>query len=172
MSEKDSQAKRHWWHRSGWRDWVIAGFVLLFAGWFVIWGPIGLAELPASPEFCASCHNMQPEYQSWHVSKHNAQICADCHLPAEPVSRLFWDSILGIRDVWEFAVVGKWPEPIRALPRTQEFLQQNCIRCHGAKVHAAVSSERYCWQCHRELYHRQQLWKDEQTLRRSYDPRN
>jgi cytochrome c nitrite reductase small subunit len=115
---------------------------------------------------------MQLQYDSWHVSVHNAQICADCHLPEEPVASLFWDAVFGIRDLWKFNVVGEWAEPIRATPRTQRFVQENCIRCHGARVHASISDERFCWECHRELYHRNQLWKDEQVTRRSDDPRN
>lgn len=170
MSEQP--AERSWWRRWDWKSRVIAGFVAITVAWFLIWGPIGLAEIPANPAFCVSCHNMQLEYSSWRVSKHNAQICADCHLPHEPVASLFWEAVFGIRDVWEFRIVGKWEEPIRAKPRTQRFLQENCIRCHGAKVHAAISEDRYCWECHRELYHRSQLWKDEQALRRSHDPRN
>ena len=164
---------RHaWWRRFGWQSWIIAAFAAVAVAWFVIWGPIGLAEIAARPTFCASCHNMQLEYSSWQVSKHNSQICGDCHLPEEPVHRLFWDSIFGVRDVWEFRVVGKWNEPIRAKPRTQRFLQENCIRCHGTKVHAAISNDRYCWECHREIYHRTQLWENEQAARRAYDPRN
>lgn len=154
------------------KSWIIAVFALVGVAWFLVWGPVGLAEIPASPEFCVRCHNMEPEYASWQVSKHNSQICGDCHLPEEPVARLFWDSVFGMRDMWEFNVIGEWSEPIKATPRTQRFLQENCIRCHGTKAHAAVSEYRFCWECHREIYHRQQLWKDDQTTRRNHDPRN
>jgi cytochrome c nitrite reductase small subunit len=168
----DPSSRRSSWRKWDWKSWVIAAFGALALAWFLIWGPVGLAEIPADPTFCLGCHNMQLEYDSWHVSAHNAQICGDCHLPAEPVSRLFWDAVFGIRDIWKFRVVGEWDEPIRAKPRTQAFVQENCIRCHGAKVHAAISDERFCWECHREFYHRNQLWKDEQASRRYDDPRN
>ena len=161
-----------WWKRWDAKSWVIAGLVAVMAAWIVIWGPIGLAEVPANPTFCVRCHNMQLEYDTWHTSKHNAQICGDCHLPEEPISHLFWDGVFGVRDLWKFNFVGRWDEPIRATERTKRFIQENCIRCHGAKVHAAVSEDRNCWECHREMYHRQQEWKAEQDLRRRDDPRN
>lgn len=161
-----------WWRRWDAKSWVIAAFVAVFSAWFLIWGPVGLAEIPANPTFCVNCHNMEPEYDTWRASKHNAQICGDCHLPEEPIAHLFWDGIFGIRDLWKFNVVGSWPEPIRATGRSQRFIQENCIRCHGAKVHAAVSEDRHCWECHREMYHRQQAWKADQDQRRRDDPRD
>lgn len=164
--------KRRFWRRWAAKNWVIAGFIALSAAWFLIWGPVGLAELPARPTFCLMCHNMQLEYDAWRISDHNSQICGDCHLPEEPVTRLVWDSYFGMRDMWKFYVVGEWDEPIEAKPRTRTFVQENCIRCHGTKAHAAISPDRYCWECHREIYHRQQAWSAEQARRRSDDQRN
>jgi cytochrome c nitrite reductase small subunit len=108
---------------------------------------------------------MDLEYDAWRVSAHNAQICGDCHLPAETVSHYAWDAYFGMRDMWEFFVTGDYPEIIRAKPVSQDFLADNCLRCHGAKVHAARVEDRRCWDCHRSVMHRQTLWGIEQGAR-------
>lgn len=167
------RAKRRWWRRWDWKSWLLAACGSVFLAWFLIWGPVGLAEVPANPTFCIRlCHNMQPQYDTWSVSAHNSQICGDCHLPQEPVSRLLWEGYFGARDLWKFYVVGSWEEPIKAKPRTHTFLQDNCMRCHGVMAKVAESSERYCWDCHRGITHRGQDWKTEQAQRRTDDPRN
>lgn len=169
----ESSKKRHWWRKWDAKSRLLALCGAIALGWVLIWGPVGLAEKPANPEFCVLwCHNMEPEYESWQVSEHNSQICGECHLPEEPVTSLVWDAYFGMRDVWAFNVVGEWDEPIYATERTQTFVQENCIRCHGTTAHAAVSEDRYCWECHRDIYHRGQAWESEQAQRRSDDPRN
>lgn len=45
---------------------------------FVVLCGIGL-EMTASPEFCGSCHNMEPYVESWRTSSHNQVQCAQCH---------------------------------------------------------------------------------------------
>ncbi len=152
---------------------LLALCAVVAVGWVVIWGPIGLGVKPSNPKFCIWwCHNMQPQYDAWRVSVHNSQICAECHLPEEPVSALFWDAMFGARDIWKFNIVGEWDEPIYASERTRTFAQENCIRCHGTTAHAAISEDRYCWDCHREIYHRGQAWAVEQAQRRTDDSRN
>lgn len=38
-------------------------------------------EVSSRPQFCGSCHNMQPYYQSWKTSSHRAVACVECHIP-------------------------------------------------------------------------------------------
>ncbi len=33
------------------------------------------------PEFCRSCHNMEPYYISWQESSHSHVSCVKCHFP-------------------------------------------------------------------------------------------
>lgn len=55
---------------------IVAGAVLALLG---IIGTIGAIEYTARPQFCASCHNMIPYYESWEHSTHNHVPCTDCH---------------------------------------------------------------------------------------------
>ncbi len=36
-------------------------------------------EYSATPQFCNSCHNMEPYYNAWKASSHNFVPCVDCH---------------------------------------------------------------------------------------------
>ena len=36
-------------------------------------------EMFSDPEFCSSCHNMKPYYESWETSSHNEVNCIKCH---------------------------------------------------------------------------------------------
>jgi nitrate/TMAO reductase-like tetraheme cytochrome c subunit len=52
-------------------------FLTLF---FVIMGGMaGFAEYSMQPDFCRSCHIMEPYYQAWHTSTHKNVPCTDCH---------------------------------------------------------------------------------------------
>ncbi len=167
------RAKRRWWRRWDWKSWLLAACGLVFLAWFLIWGPVGLAEVPANPTFCIRlCHNMQPQYDTWSVSAPDHRSAATatshksrCHDCCGRVT-----SAPGT--CGEFYVVGSWEEPIKAKPRTHTFLRDNCMRCHGVMAKVAESSERYCWDCHRGITHRGQDWKTEQAQRRTDDPRN
>ncbi len=54
-------------------------------GWFLIVvvggavGSGGFAEYSMQPDFCRSCHIMEPYYQAWHESTHKDVACVDCH---------------------------------------------------------------------------------------------
>ncbi len=61
----------------------------------------------STPEFCASCHEIQSAYNSWKTSTHvnNAQgfvaDCMDCHLPAphDTFNFFYQKTFHGIKDV-------------------------------------------------------------------------
>ena len=40
-----------------------------------------LVEYSSRPEFCTSCHFMQPYYDSWKTSSHKDVPCSKCHYP-------------------------------------------------------------------------------------------
>jgi nitrate/TMAO reductase-like tetraheme cytochrome c subunit len=69
-----------WRHRQGWLPFAptIWGGVLLvvlsFAG-----GSLGFFEYSMQPDFCRSCHLMEPYYQAWHKSTHKDVACTQCH---------------------------------------------------------------------------------------------
>ncbi len=58
--------------------WIIVGVLVVLFAWA---GYVGLRATD-DPEFCASCHYMEPYVQNWETSSHNDVACIKCH--AEP----------------------------------------------------------------------------------------
>ncbi len=52
---------------------------IIFA--FVIVAAVGTAEFTSRPNFCNSCHYMEPFYGSWKSSVHSKITCTKCHFP-------------------------------------------------------------------------------------------
>ena len=80
-------------------------------------GSIGGAcflEYSMQPDFCRSCHLMEPYYQAWHKSSHKNVVCTDCHF--EP----------GL----ENTLKGKW----QASSQAAKYLTNT----YGSKPHAEV----------------------------------
>jgi cytochrome c nitrite reductase small subunit len=135
----------------------ILGLLVLAAvatGIFMGFGPPGLYARSGTPDFCAGCHVMQTEYESWmHAGAHRRIKCIDCHLPNDNLPRhLTWKSIDGMWDVFVF-YSGRVPETIRLSQHGATILQENCKRCH-AEIVSRINEDRDCWQCHRRLSHR------------------
>jgi cytochrome c nitrite reductase small subunit len=122
-------------------------------GVFLALGPPQLLAKSETPEFCASCHVMEPQYEAWlHEGAHRRIKCVDCHLPHDNVVTYYtWKGIDGMRDVIEFNT-GMVPETIRISNHGKHVLQGNCLRCHAEAV-AMINQERQCWSCHRRLMH-------------------
>ncbi|HVT88696.1 MAG TPA: NapC/NirT family cytochrome c [Tepidisphaeraceae bacterium] len=89
-------------------------------GWILIAGLAGLvgsaafAEYSMKPDFCRSCHLMEPYYQAWHNSTHKNVACVECHF--EP----------GL----ENTLKGKWQASSQAV----KYITQT----YGSKPHAEV----------------------------------
>src|SRR6185369_8233364 len=81
--------------RPGWMRWLgirrrttgsrFLRYVPTIWGWILIvfvvgvGGGAGFAEYSMQPDFCRSCHIMEPYYQAWHGSTHKNVPCTDCH---------------------------------------------------------------------------------------------
>jgi cytochrome c nitrite reductase small subunit len=120
---------------------------------FVTFGPPKLLAKSETPEFCATCHVMEPQYEAWlHEGAHRRIRCVDCHLPHDNLATYYtWKSIDGMRDVVEF-YSGLIPATIRISEHGKQVLQGNCVRCHATAVDR-IDSTRQCWGCHRRLQH-------------------
>jgi cytochrome c nitrite reductase small subunit len=125
----------------------------LLAAIFVTLGPPRLLAKSETPDFCASCHVMEAEYEAWsHAGAHRRQKCVDCHLPNHNTAMHYlWKSIDGMKDTLAF-YSGRVPERIEISDHGQQVVQANCIRCHEITV-IHISQERLCWQCHRRIAH-------------------
>ena len=123
-------------------------------GIFLAFGPPGIYAKTETPEFCGSCHVLEPQYETWFHSGAHARItCVDCHLPNDTFARhLTWKTIDGFKD-WLAFHTGRVSDPIKISDRGAGFVQENCLRCHGEVV-ARISTDRNCWACHRRLGHK------------------
>ncbi len=133
---------------------LLGGIAIVTVVLFVSLGPPKLLAKSESPEFCASCHVMQSEYEAWfHEGAHRRKKCVDCHLPNDNMAiHYMWKSIDGLRDTL-FFYSGHVPEQIHMTSHGQKVLQSNCIRCHQSAV-AFIDHDRNCWECHRRLMHK------------------
>lgn len=148
---------------------VLAVFVALGAvAAFVMFGPPNLAATFAEPTFCASCHIMEPQFQAFEASTHGRlDSCNDCHLPNTGFVRHYAaEAFVGIRDLlyWN---TNRIPEHIESRERSKGWIQENCVRCHDRVLGAAhpPTQDRYCWECHRQVYHDYELMDDPQARR-------
>jgi nitrate/TMAO reductase-like tetraheme cytochrome c subunit len=104
-------------------------------GWLLIVVLLGMvgsasfAEYSMKPDFCRSCHLMEPYYQAWHNSTHKNVPCVDCHF--EP----------GL----ENTLKGKWQASSQAV----KYITQT----YGSKPHAEV----YDTSCMRSGCHEKRL---------------
>ncbi len=132
---------------------LVIGVVGAAIGLFLALGPPKLLARSETPDFCASCHVMESQYEAWfHEGAHRSIKCVDCHLPHQNIPLHYtWKTIDGMKDVAVF-YSGRVPERIALSERGAGVLQTNCIRCHGATVDK-INQERHCWECHRRLSH-------------------
>ena len=132
---------------------LVFGVVGAGVGLFVALGPPKLMARSETPEFCASCHVMEAEFEAWfHEGAHRSIKCVDCHLPHQNIPLHYtWKTIDGMKDAFVF-YSGRIPETIKLSEHGQEVLQANCIRCHETTVDM-INQERNCWECHRRLSH-------------------
>jgi cytochrome c nitrite reductase small subunit len=133
---------------------LIAAAIAVVGGIFVAFGPPGLYAKSESPEFCASCHVMEPQYEAWsHAGAHRRIKCVDCHLPNDNVvQHLTWKGIDGLKDFMAFHT-GRVSDQIQISDRGAKVVQANCQRCH-AELISRINEDRRCWDCHRRLSHK------------------
>src|SRR5215213_11266887 len=81
---------------------------------FGLGGMGAFAEYSMQPDFCRSCHLMEPYYQAWHNSTHKGVACTKCHF--EP----------GIQKTIE----GKWQASSQAI--------KYITKTYGSKPHAEI----------------------------------
>ncbi len=92
-------------------------------------GSAGFVEYSMQPDFCRSCHIMEPYYQAWHDSTHKDVSCISCHF--EP----------GL----ENTIRGKW----EASSQAAKYITNT----YGSKPHAEIRDA----SCMREGCHEQRL---------------
>jgi cytochrome c nitrite reductase small subunit len=110
-------------------------------------------------DFCGGCHSMGEHYTSWQESTHSSFKCNECHLPNNGlVPHMVAKAKAGMVDVYT-QTAGKAPLPIHlsSSAKGQEYIRDNCVRCHGATIYQLSLPERKtdCTSCHRNLVHKE-----------------
>ncbi|GAW93844.1 cytochrome c3 family protein [Calderihabitans maritimus] len=121
-------------------------------------GVVGFASLEytSRPQFCSSCHEMKPMYESWANSSHLTVDCLECH--AEPgFTGLIKTKMGALRQVAEH-FKGVDPADIVA-----EVPSERCTSCHeiekikpdnpkfSHQLHLTVNFD--CMDCHSRVVH-------------------
>lgn len=124
-------------------------------GLFAAFGPPQLLHKSETPEFCAGCHVMLPQYEAWfHSGAHKRIKCIDCHLPNNNIAgHYLWKGIDGLKDIVYF-YSGLVPEEIHASAHARRVIKANCKRCHQEMVSRINTDGRNCWDCHKRLVHK------------------
>lgn len=138
--------------RPGWAKWlviVLAGGVALVAALAV--PAVALTE---RPQFCPTCHEMQPYYTAFEAGVHKGIGCTDCHVGGGVAARVSHKA-LALREVYaHFTSKPTFPKGQASVPDSR------CTACHkdlragaGGFDHATHSASMRCTQCHRDVGH-------------------
>ena len=131
----------------------------------------------STPQFCASCHEIQFAYNTWKTSTHvnNASgfvaDCMDCHLPAphDTFDFLYAKTMHGIKDLFVHVFGGDYDHEKNRQKAYASFKNTQCQKCHrnllyipnkrGAMlahrsvIYARPGYEKKCLDCHKNLVH-------------------
>ncbi|MFP4159606.1 MAG: NapC/NirT family cytochrome c [Desulfobacterales bacterium] len=131
----------------------------------------------STPQFCASCHEIEPAYNTWKTSTHvnNAQgfvaDCMDCHLPAphDTIDFFYKKTLHGIKDVVVHFTMDEYDREKNRMKAYESFDNAQCQKCHRNIIHipenrgamlahrsvvyALEGREKKCVDCHRDLVH-------------------
>lgn len=100
----------------------------------------GAAAIPFTnqPTFCASCHTIQPSYDSWNRSSHKDVTCVDCHV-RPGLSGFIQDKVFaGLEDV-AITFFGTPTEPHNLQSHVDSSI---CLGCHRAILRVTEVSSR------------------------------
>ncbi len=99
---------------------LIAGLIV-----FTGVGSVAAIQVTSTPQFCSSCHEMQPEYVTWAASAHDTVACTKCHIQPGTVN-LLKHKINAMKQLYlhftkTYVTPIELPEPIR---------NEVCLECH------------------------------------------
>lgn len=89
---------------------------------------LGGAAVPLTnhPEFCASCHNIRPSYESWIASTHKEVSCVECHVRPGVKGWLHDKAWAGTKDV----AIYLFGSPTDAHNLQADVASDVCLSCH------------------------------------------
>jgi len=131
----------------------------------------------STPQFCASCHEIQPAFHSWKTSSHASNRrgfvadCMDCHLPAphDTWNFFYTKTLHGIKDIAVHVAGGQYDRARQREKAYASFSNHQCMKCHRNLLHIPGKRgamlahrtvlyprpgyEKRCTDCHRNLVH-------------------
>lgn len=131
----------------------------------------------STPQFCASCHEIEFAYNTWKSSSHvNNSVgftadCMDCHLPApqDTFNFFYAKTAHGIKDIVVHLTRDDYDHQANREKAWADIKNDQCLKCHrnllyipdkrGAMLaHKTVlyplpGREKSCLDCHKNLVH-------------------
>lgn len=89
-----------------------------------------------SPQFCASCHTMRPEFHTWQASSHNKLGCIECHRDEGLKGQL--EFMVDLASMVESQVLKNYVTPIRLFSSIND---ERCFRCHNYTNETSASGD-------------------------------
>ncbi|HAQ06763.1 MAG TPA: cytochrome C [Bacillus bacterium] len=130
-TEKKPGLIRRLWRKFRGIDWKNplnrwrALFVVLFLSVAMAGTVYGAIAFTSTPTFCATCHEMAPEFVTFKASAHSEIKCTQCHIEPGVVNTLT-HKVHSLKEVY-YHVVGP-PDPI---VQTVPVMNVNCVQCHS-----------------------------------------
>ena len=130
-----------------------------------------------TPQFCATCHEIQFAYNTWKTSTHvnNEQgfvaDCMDCHLPAphDTFDFFYAKTYHGAKDVVAHLTMTSYDHEKNRQKAYESIKNSHCLKCHRNLLHLPYQRgamlahqtvlyprpgyEKSCFDCHRNLVH-------------------
>lgn len=153
-------------------------FMTLAVFFLVIFFSLGLFGLEAasSSKYCASCHEMQPEYYTWKASTHSEVDCVNCHKDPDvkQIAKIQAGEV--VKDIRKDKDISA-----AIIRMTKEIPNSTCEKCHNMSTRQVSSSgdiiiphDRHldkniaCTQCHSSVAHGQ-IADRNMTYKTDYD---
>ncbi|MCH5375069.1 MAG: NapC/NirT family cytochrome c, partial [Planctomycetes bacterium] len=97
---------------------LLGGTLVGFSGWYT-----------SRPDFCRSCHIMEPYYVSWQHSSHNDVSCIKCHFPPGAGEKIR-GKMAGLIQLLKYVTKTAGPSP------SAEISDASCLRsgCHETRL--------------------------------------
>jgi nitrate/TMAO reductase-like tetraheme cytochrome c subunit len=102
---------------------ILLGILVVFG--FAVYGT---AQATSSSSFCNSCHEMNPEAETWKVSSHNQVACKECHIQPGIINEAK-AKINGLDQVYQ-KVTDSYTAPIKIKDPIPNSV---CEKCHNMK---------------------------------------
>jgi nitrate/TMAO reductase-like tetraheme cytochrome c subunit len=119
--------------RTGWRKfrYIIYTAIALLCAWISLMVIMtgAAAWYTSRPQFCNSCHIMEPYYKSWQKSSHKDVACIECHFPPGVGGEVL-GKLNGLVQVIKYFTNTAGPRP------TAEIPDASCLRsgCHETRL--------------------------------------